>query len=67
MDFNIPEDIVEAFESFKKEQIKKKSGNFTAGERWSYIITPTGLGTMYGIRDNLLEEEKDVTNYDYFG
>jgi hypothetical protein len=47
-----------------KLQKKKDPSNFTIGERWSYIFTPTGLGTMVIIKDNLLEETMDVTDYD---
>ena len=52
---------------WKKEQESKDNSNFVSGERWSYIFTPGSLGDMIGVRDNILKEEKDFTNYDYWG
>ena len=32
-----------------------------------YMFTPSGLGDIIQVRDNILNETKDFTNYDHFG
>ena len=59
--------MIKKIKKWKKEQKEKDNSNFVSGERWSYIFTPGGLGNMIGVRDNLLNEEKDFTNYTYWG
>lgn len=34
-----------------------------SGGGYSYIFTPTGLGMIIHIRNNITNEEKDITNY----
>ncbi len=53
-----------AAEDFIKVQMKKDNTMPTAGERWSYIVTPTGIGTVWKIKDELLNEIKDITDWD---
>ena len=62
--FVLEQDEADAIKKWIEEQKKKDSSNFVTGERWSYIFTPTGLGMLVSVRDNLLEEEKIVTNLD---
>ena len=66
MKFTIDKEDLVKINEWKKEQKLKDNSNFTTGERWSYIFTPGGLGQMIGVRDNILNEEKDFTNYDYW-
>ena len=54
---------LEAAEEFIKIQKKKDPRIPTAGERWTYIFTPTGLGTVVSIKDNLLLDTKDLTDW----
>jgi hypothetical protein len=46
------------------EQRKKDNTQTTAGGRFTYAFTPTGVGTVIEVCDNLLSEKQDVTNYD---
>ena len=64
--FTIDKEDLKKINKWKKEQKEKDNSNFVSGERWSYIFTPGGLGQMIGVRDNILNEEKDFTNYDYW-
>lgn len=47
-----------------KQRKKKKSPDTAIGGRFSYIFTPTGIGTAVTIRDGLTGEEKNITDYD---
>ena len=67
MKFLLEQDEADAAKKWIKEQKEKDNSNFSLGERWSYIFTPTGLGMMVSIRDNILIEEKTVTNLDEWG
>ena len=64
--FTIDKEDLKKINKWKKEQKEKDNSNFVSGERWSYIFTPGSLGDMIGVRDNILNEEKDFTNYDYW-
>ncbi len=33
------------------------------GGRFTYMMTPTSIGTVFKVRDNLTLDEIDVTNY----
>ena len=50
-------------DEFIKEQKEKDDSMPTAGERWTYMITPTGLGDIWKIQDELLEDKKDITDW----
>ena len=52
-------------DKWKKKQQKKNSDTFTLGERWTYSFTPTGMGVITKINDNLLDEELDLTDYNW--
>lgn len=46
----------------QKKEHGKKVGSM--GDRFSYIFSPTGLGTIILVQDHLTGEKEDVTNYD---
>jgi len=47
-----------------KEQVTKYGGaSGTIGDRFSYIFTPTAIGTAVGVRDSLTGIEKNITDY----
>jgi len=48
---------------WQKEQKAKDNSNFVSGERWTYHITPGGLGTLLSVTDNILKETKDFTDF----
>ena len=52
---------------FIEQQMKIDSHLPTSGERWTYMITPTGLGQIVRIKDERLNKVKDVTDWDNFG
>jgi hypothetical protein len=62
MTFTIDNEDIKKISKWVKQQKKKNNHNFTLGERWSYIFTPTGLGILISIKDNLLDEQYDITD-----
>lgn len=66
MTFELTDIEVQRAELFIKEQMKIDSALPAAGERWTYMITPTGLGRIIYIKDNHLDTEKDITDWDEF-
>jgi len=46
------------------DQKKKRTSKTTIGGRFSYIFTITSVGNGIVVKDNLLNEKKDVTDYD---
>jgi hypothetical protein len=34
-----------------------------AGERWTFMFTPTGLGTIKIVKDECTDEELDLTDW----
>jgi hypothetical protein len=64
--FELDETQIKEFEKWKKKQKKKDPSTFTAGERWTFKFTPTGLGLMVHVKDNITEEEIDLTDWDNF-
>jgi hypothetical protein len=65
--FILDKEILKDINKWKREQEAKDNSNFVSGERWTYMFTPGGLGTIIEVRDNILKETKDFTNYEYFG
>lgn len=51
-------------EKFVKKQMKKDNTLPTAGERFTYMFTPTGIGTVIKIKDEMLGKIKDITDWD---
>lgn len=52
------------FEAWRKIQKEKDPRIATAGERWTFMFTPTGLGTVVKVKDELLKEELDLTDWE---
>jgi hypothetical protein len=48
-------------EKWQKSQIEKDPTTFLAGERWTFSFTPTGLGTLKSVHDNLLNEDFTIS------
>jgi len=65
--FTLHKEELKKIDKWKREQEARDKSNFVSGERWTYMFTPGGLGTIIEVRDNILNETKDFTNYDYFG
>ena len=65
--FILDKENMKLIERWKRQQEEKDDSNYVSGERWTYMFTPGGLGTIIQVRDNILEETKDFTNYDHFG
>lgn len=64
MKFELSKKEEKLIEKFEKKQRKKDPDEMgSVGGRFSYIVTPTGIGILVGVRDNLLNEEKDVTDF----
>jgi hypothetical protein len=66
MEFKLEDKELEDAEKFIKSQRKKDNSMPTAGERWTYLFTPSGLGTVVYIKDELLGDTKNVTNWDWW-
>ena len=62
--FELDETETQKFEDWKKQQKEKDPHIPTAGERWTFMFTPTGLGTVVEAKDNLLKEKIDLTDWD---
>ena len=66
MIFKLESTELEAAQAFIDAQMEKDSHLPTAGERWTYSFTPTGLGTIVSIEDNLLHDTKDLTDWTWW-
>jgi hypothetical protein len=64
--FELDDTQVEKFEKWKDEQKKKDSSMPTAGERWTFCFTPTGLGTIVHATDQATHDTIDLTDWDNF-
>ena len=62
--FTIHKEDLKKINKWKKQQVSKDNSNFVTGERWTYSFTPGGLGTIISVKDNILNEEKDFTDFD---
>ena len=62
--FELDETETQKFEDWKKKQKEKDPHIPTAGERWTFMFTPTGLGTVVEVKDNLLKEKIDLTDWE---
>ena len=66
MTFELNDDQLKKFEKWKKKMMKKDSSMPTAGERWTFCFTPTGLGTIVKVIDEATNETLDLTDWDNF-
>jgi len=64
--FELDKTEIEKFQSWKKKQKEIDPHIATAGERWTFMFTPTGLGTIIKVKDELLGDEIDLTDWDNF-
>lgn len=51
---------------WQRNQKEKDNSNYVSGERWSYCFSPGGLGTILIVKDHILNEEKDFTDFNNF-
>ncbi len=47
-----------------KERYAKQQSTTTAGGRYTYCFTPTGIGTIAILQDCITKKEIDLTDYD---
>ena len=64
--FELDEDQIKKFEKWKKKQKKKDPSMPTAGERWTFCFTPTGLGMICGVTDEATNDKIDLTDWGNF-
>jgi hypothetical protein len=64
--FELDKDQIKKYEKWHKGQINKNPHLPTAGERFTFMFTPTGLGTMAFAKDVELNEKIDLTDWDNF-
>jgi len=64
--FELDEIQIKKFDKWKTKQRKKDPSTFTAGERWTFKFTPTGLGLVTQVKDNITGDELDLTDWDNF-
>ena len=64
--FEISESQIDKFEKWKKKMMKLNPSMPTAGERWTFCFTPTGLGTIVNVVDEVTNEKLDLTEWEYF-
>ena len=59
-------DLIEQgrLQAFKEKHAKSCPGISTIGGKFTYIFTPTGVGTAIVVRCNACGEEKDITDVD---
>ena len=64
--FKIQDKELENAENFIKKHRESCGAkyNLTLSEYFTYIFTPTGLGTGKSIKCNLCGEEENITDYD---
>lgn len=62
-DFRMSDAEAAKVDTWIKEQDLKAEDISTSGGRYSFIFSPTGIGTAIKVIDNLLKEEIDATDY----
>lgn len=62
--FELDEEEIKKFESWKKKQKEKNPSMPTAGERWTFMFTPTGLGTVVKVKDEETDDIIDLTDWE---
>ena len=66
MQFEICTIQMNKFEKWKKKMMKIDPSMPTAGERWTFCFTPTGLGTIVKVVDEATNQKLDLTEWEYF-
>jgi len=62
--FEVTDEQWEQFEQWSEKQIEKDNYLPTAGERFTFCFTLTGLGDILVVRDEYLNEEINLTDFD---
>jgi hypothetical protein len=63
-EFKLDSDEIKKFEKWRKKQMKKNPSMPTAGERWTFCFTPTGLGTVVEVHDGATNKSINLTDFD---
>ncbi len=66
MTFELTDNQIKKFEEWKKKMKEKNSFIPTAGERWTFCFTPSGIGMIVHAIDKATHEEIDLTEWDNF-
>jgi len=66
MIFELSEEQWEMYEKWHDEQMIKDNKLPTAGERFTFCFTPTGLGMIVNVIDEHLNEKIDLTDWENF-
>jgi hypothetical protein len=64
--FELDEIQIKKFEKWRKKQMKKDPRMPTAGERWTFSFTPSGLGTIVSVTDQATQKKLDLTDWENF-
>jgi hypothetical protein len=64
--FELDEEQIQKFEIWKAQQKEKDDSMPTAGERWTFMFTPSGLGIMYSVKDQKTGDILDLTDWENF-
>jgi hypothetical protein len=62
--FELTKAEVKAAKQFIDQQLLRKKDLPAAGERFSYIFTPSGIGASVEIEDQLLKDRLNITDYE---
>ena len=62
--FELVDSEIKKFEKWKKKQKKKDPFMPTAGERWTFMFTPTGIGSGLVVYSHKTKTELDLTDVD---
>lgn len=65
--FELSEEQYNKYLKWYDLQLEKDNELPTAGERFTFHFTPSGIGTIIKVSDDLLNELYDLTEYEYFG
>ncbi len=67
---NLQPSEIKKLEEFFNNRPNPEAYTGAIGGRYTYSMTPTTLGCVYIVRDNLLKEDCDITDYnwqEYYG
>jgi hypothetical protein len=62
-DFKMSDIEAAKVDAWLNVQGAKAEDNSTSGGRYSFTFVPTGIGTVIKVKDDLLNEEIDATDY----
>ena len=64
IEFDLNDAQAKKLEKWKKKQLKKDPSMPAAGERWTFMFTPTGIGTVVKVKDECTGEVLDLTDWE---